>query len=254
MKNLNVFQTVSDYNSAKTSGQLDLPNASLVNEDNSIHYEMDSQQDSLPEYVDLGLPSGLKWATCNLGASSFEQTGKYYSWGETTGYTTEQIENGDFGASEYNPNNNESLPPYDFTGDLDAKYDAATADRGGNWRIPTKANYEELLDSNNTTLEWFTSYNGVPGHIIKSKTNSNTIFLPAAGCAIRSSLGSSLAYMGDTDMYLTSTSEEYNKMFTLSMYYYYGDEIQSAGNYFYFEDMYERGNFGYPIRPVYVGE
>ena len=38
------------------------------------------------------------------------------------------------------------------------------------------------------------------------------------------------------------------------MYYYYGDEIQSAGNYFYFEDMYERGNFGYPIRPVYVGE
>ena len=90
MKNLNVFQTVSDYNSAKTSGQLDLPNASLVNEDNSIHYEMDSQQDSLPEYVDLGL--SVKWATCNLGASSFEQPGKYYAWGETTGYTGEQIE------------------------------------------------------------------------------------------------------------------------------------------------------------------
>ena len=55
MKNLNVFQTVSDYNSAKTSGKLDLPNTSLVNEDKSIHYEMDSEQNSEPEYIDLGL-------------------------------------------------------------------------------------------------------------------------------------------------------------------------------------------------------
>ena len=249
MKNLNVFQNVSEYNSIKTYGQLDLPNASLLNEDNSIHHEMDSQQDSLPEYVNLGLPSGLKWATCNLGASSFEQTGKYYAWGDTTGYTTEQIQNNDFSASEYNPDNNESLPPYDFTGDLDAKYDAASVERGSNWRMPTKANYEELLDSNNTTLEWVTSYYGVPGHIIKSKTNSNTIFLPAAGCAT----GSSLAYMGDTDMYLTSTSEKYNKMFTLWLYYSYDEETQSGHNDFYFEGNYERGDFGYPIRPVYVG-
>ena len=226
---------------------------SLTEDDSKVHYfEYDPYNGY--QYVDLGLPSGTKWATMNVGASSSEQTGKYYAWGDTTGYTTEQIQNNDFSASEYNPDNNESLPPYDFTGDLDAKYDAATVERGINWRMPTKANYEELLDSNNTTLEWITSYNGVPGHIIKSKTNSNTIFLPAAGCATRSSLGSSLAYMGDTDMYLTSTSEEYNKMFTLNIYYYYGDETQSAGNYFYFEGNYERGDFGYPIRPVYVGE
>lgn len=252
MKNLNVFQTVSEYNSAKTSGQLDLPNASLVNEDNSIHYEMDSQQDSLPEYVDLGLPSGLKWATCNLGASSFEQTGKYYAWGDTTGYTTEQIQNNDFSASEYNPDNNESLPPYDFIGDLDADHDAATADRGSNWRMPTSAECQELIDG--TIWEWFTSYNGVPGHIITSKTNSNTIFLPAAGCATRSLLGSSLAYVGNTDMYLTSTSEEYKKMNLLYGNYYYDEETQSGENYIYIEGMYERDYFGYPIRPVYVGE
>ncbi len=246
------FDTTAELTTFSATTDFGKPHVSLTEDDSKVHYFGDDLYNE-PEYVDLGLPSGLKWATCNLGASSSEQTGKYYAWGDTTGYTTEQIQNNDFSASEYNPDNNESLPPYNFTGDLDAKYDAATVEHGSNWRMPTKANYEELLNSNNTTLEWVTSYNGVPGHIIKSKTNSNTIFLPAAGCATRSPLGSSLAYMGDTDMYLTSTSEEYNKMFTLNMYYYDGDETQSAGNYFYFEGNYERGDFGYPIRPVYVG-
>ena len=241
------FDTTAELTTFSATTDFGRPHVSLTEDDSKVHYFGDAYNE--PEYVDLGLPSGLKWATCNLGASSSEQPGKYYAWGDTTGYTTEQIQNGDFSASEYNPNNNESLPPYDFTGDLDAKYDAATVERGSNWRMPTKANYEELLDSNNTTLEWVTSYNGIPGHIIKSKTNSNTIFLPAAGCAT----GSSLAYMGDTDMYLTSTSKEYNKMFTLWLYYSYDEATQSGYNDFYFEGNYKRGDFGYPIRPVYVG-
>ena len=238
------FDTTAEFATFSATTDFGKPHVSLTEDDSKVHYFGD-------EYVDLGLPSGIKWATCNLGASSSEQTGKYYAWGDTTGYTTEQIENGDrqFNSWEYDPDNNESLPPYNFTGDLDAKYDAATTERGINWRMPTKANYEELLDSNNTTLEWITSYNGVPGHIIKSKTNSNTIFLPAAGCAS----GSSFAYMGNTDMYLTSTSEEYNKMFTLWLCHDYNEETQSDDNYFYFEGNYKRGDFGYPIRPVYVG-
>ena len=233
MKNLNVFQTVSEYNSAKTSGQLDLPNASLVNEDNSIHYEMDSQQDSGPEYVDLGL--SVKWATCNLGASSFEQPGNYYAWGETTGYTGEQIESEErtFTSIEYD--NNESKPASDFIGTLDAEYDAATVAFGSNWRMPTSDECQELLD--NTTQEWVTSYHGIDGYIIKSNKNSNTIFLPAAGYASRG-----LCYMGDYCRYSTSVSTMSNSRTILAQY----DRLSMNNDC--------NRSLGIPIRPVYVGE
>ena len=233
MKNLNVFQTVSDYNSAKTSGQLDLPNASLVNEDNSIHYAMDSEQNLEPEYVDLGL--SVKWATCNLGASSFEQPGKYYAWGETTGYTGEQIKSEErtFTSIEYN--NNESKPASDFIGTLGAEYDAATKELGNNWRMPTSDECQELLD--NTTQEWVTSYHGIDGYIIKSNTNSNTIFLPAAGFA-----STGLCYMGVYCNYSTSVSIISDSRTVLDQ-----DDSLSINNVC-------NRRLGIPIRPVYVGE
>lgn len=236
MKNLNVFSTVSEYNSAKTSGQLDLPNASLVNEDNSIHYEMDSQQDSLPEYVDLGLPSGLKWATCNLGASSFEQTGKYYAWGETTGYTGEQIESNvrTFTSNEYTTNDLPK-PASDFIGTLDAEYDAATKELGSNWRMPTSDEYQELLDG--TTQEWITSYHGIDGYIIRSNKNSNTIFLPAAGFA-----SEGLCYMGVYCNYSTSVSINHDTRIVLEQY----DSLSMNNGC--------GRSLGISIRPVYVGE
>ena len=236
MKNLNVFQTVSDYNSAKTSGQLDLPNTSLVNEDNSIHYAMDSQQDSLPEYVDLGL--SVKWATCNLGASSFEQPGNYYAWGETTGYTGEQIESSVrmFTSDEYTTND---LPKPDsnFTGTLDAEYDAATKELGSNWRMPTSDECQELLDG--TTQEWVTSYHGIDGYIIRSNKNSNTIFLPAAGFA-----SDGLCYMGVYCNYSTSVSTMSNSRTILDQQY---DNSLSMNNV-------SNRSLGISIRPVYVGE
>ena len=235
MKNLNIFQTVSDYDSAKTSDELNLPNTSLVNEDNSIRYAMDSEQNSGPEYVDLGLPSGLKWATCNLGASSFEQPGKYYAWGETTGYTGEQIESSvrTFTSDEYTTNN---LPKPDsnFTGTLDAEYDAATIELGSNWRMPTSDECQELLD--NTTQEWVTSYHGIDGYIIKSNKNSNTIFLPAAGYA-----SDGLCYMGVYCNYSTSVSTMSNSRTILDQY----DSLSMSDGC--------GRSVGIPIRPVYVG-
>lgn len=92
-------------------------------------------------FVDLGLPSGLLWATCNVGASSPEQAGLYFAWGETTGYTAEQVARGErlffqgtYGARYIEDN-------------LTLEQDAAHVNLGGDWRMPTKAEFQELIDN-----------------------------------------------------------------------------------------------------------
>ena len=116
-------------------------------------------------YVDLGLPSGLKWATCNVGASTSTDYGDYFAWGETTTKTGYTEENSLTSGKQMN----------DISGN--SQYDAATANWGGSWRMPTKAEQEELL--NNCTWRW-TTYNGVNGYNVEGP-NGNSIFLPAAG-------------------------------------------------------------------------
>ena len=114
------------------------------------------------KWVDLGLPSGIKWATCNIGASSPTDYGNYYAWGETT---TKNI---------YDRNT------YTYTGTptiLPADMDAATANWGSGWRMPTLAEMQELLD--NCTYTWVTM-DDVNGWLFTGP-NSYSIFLPAAG-------------------------------------------------------------------------
>lgn len=117
------------------------------------------------EWVDLGLPSGLKWATCNVGATSPEEYGNYYAWGETTTKT------------EYTYNNSTTntvdLP--DISGN--PTYDAACANWESTWRMPTHAEMQELRDE--CTWTW-TTQNGVDGFKVRGK-NGMSIFLPAAG-------------------------------------------------------------------------
>ena len=117
------------------------------------------------EYVDLGLPSGLKWATCNVGATTTEGYGDYFAWGETE---TKEVYNRD----TYTYTSTPSILP------LTA--DAANANWGGTWRMPTGDEIEELMDTNNCTWEW-TTQNGVNGYKVTSNKNGNSIFLPAAG-------------------------------------------------------------------------
>ena len=123
------------------------------------------------DYVDLGLPSGLKWATCNVGADSFEDYGDYYAWGEieepspAEGYVQATC-------GTYNKRMN------DISGH--ETYDAATANWGGVWRMPSKAECEELMNANYCTWSWI-EQNGVKGYLVTSKINGNYIFLPAAG-------------------------------------------------------------------------
>ena len=111
-------------------------------------------------YVNLGLPSGVKWATCNLGAANPEQLGNSYYWGETT---TSMVNNTMYVNVGDNISGN-------------AKYDAARAQWGGDWRLPTQDDFSELVDKCN----WYwSSYNGVSGYKVYGP-NGNYIFLPYA--------------------------------------------------------------------------
>lgn len=148
------------------------------------------------EYVDLGLPSGLKWATCNVGANTPEEYGYYFAWGEVEPKTTY-----DWSTYEYGTDWNQ-LTKYcnksDYGKDgftdnktvLDPEDDAATANWGGAWRMPTTAEQQELVD--NCTWTW-TTQNGVNGYKVTGP-NGNSIFLPAAGYLYEGTLDSAGSY------------------------------------------------------------
>lgn len=135
-------------------------------------------------YVDLGLPSGTLWATCNVGATTPEDYGDYFAWGETQpkdtyNWSTYQYCNGD-GDQLTKYCSNSSYGYNGFTDNLTIllpEDDAATANWGTGWHMPTKAEWEELLGNTTVTLA---SQNGVNGCLF-SASNGNSIFLPAAG-------------------------------------------------------------------------
>lgn len=127
------------------------------------------------EWIDLGLPSGLKWATCNVGALYSNGYGDYFAWGETT-TKSEYVESNN---TTYNRSvSNLQLEKIINTpGNLTLAYDAARANWGGSWRMPTKAEMEELVEKCNWT---WTSQGDHDGYLVTGP-NDNSIFLPAAG-------------------------------------------------------------------------
>lgn len=169
-------------------------------ENDSTRYDFEVTENKINghEYVDLGLPSGLKWATCNVGANSPSEYGDYYAWGETTTKTSYTYEN----SKTYNKK----------IGDIggNASYDAARANWGGTWRMPTKEEFDELL--NKCTWTW-TTQGGKKGCKVTGP-NGNSIFLPAAG--FRG--GTSLYRAGAVGPYWSSMLYESS---TLDSYYLY---------------------------------
>lgn len=139
------------------------------------------------EYVDLGLPSGTKWATCNVGANSPEEYGDHFAWGETKPKSTY-----DWSTYKWCKDSFDTMTKYcahssygyngftDNLTELQPEDDAATANWGSPWRMPSSDQIEELFNSSYTTTEW-TTLNDVYGRKITSKSNGNSIFLPAAG-------------------------------------------------------------------------
>lgn len=138
------------------------------------------------DYVDLGLPSGTKWATCNVGASKPSDVGLYFQWGDTQGYTSDQVgKDKQFTWNDYKFSINGSssnFSKYNTAGEaLDLEDDAAHTNMGGSWHMPTPEQCQELID--NTTSEW-TTQDGVNGRLFTSKKDSSkSIFIPAAGLA-----------------------------------------------------------------------
>ena len=222
---------------------------------------MSAQTHNGHAYVDLGLPSGTLWATCNVGATTPEDYGSCYAWGETTIKSTYN-----WGSYKYANGPHDKLTKYcnknddgsdgvadnltkycnksddgnngftDNLTELQAGDDPATYNWGSDWRTPSKAQWDDLLQ--NTTNQW-TTRNGVAGRQFTSKRNGQTLFLPAAG------------------------SRYYGEFSSLGSYgYYWASSLQTdypryAWRFFFGSDGYSMngGNrsLGFSVRPIRSG-
>ena len=188
------------------------------------------------EYVDLGLPSGLKWATCNVGASSPEDYGGYYAWGET-----EEKSWYHWNAYKWCKGTIDTLTKYcrrssygtvDNKTVLDPEDDVAHVKWGANWRMPT---FEEQIELRNYCSRKWTALNGVNGYEVTGP-NGNSIFLPAAGYRG----GSSLYDSGSGGYYWSSSLSGDQSYYVFSSYFdssYYGWD-------------YSKRDIGLSVRPV----
>ena len=160
-KYISNFATTAEFEAAESS--LATPHVSLTREDMTVHYIPLPPTPSY-ESVDLGLPSGTKWAKYNVGATSETEYGNYYQYGK--------------GAAQYAATSGDSN--YSGTENpLATSADTAAQEWGGSWHMPTMEQMEELTA--NTTYEW-TTINGVNGGKFTAKNGSgNYIFIPAAG-------------------------------------------------------------------------
>ena len=155
------------------------------------------------QWVDLGLPSGLQWADRNVGAKSAEDYGNYYAWGETApkevyDWSTYAYGNGYNQLTKYCNKTNYGLNGFkDNLSTLEASDDAATVNIGGEARMPSNSEWQELID--NTTSTW-TTRNGVYG-LLLTGSNGKSIFLLAAG----DRHDSSLSHAGENGNYWSST-------------------------------------------------
>ena len=150
------------------------------------------------EYVDLGLPSGLKWATCNIGASAPYESGDYFAWGEIN----PKAEFTEANCTSY------GLNMEDIAGD--PQYDAARANWGATWKVPSKKDFEELM--NECTWEWMV----INGKGCKKVTgsNGNYIILPITGYKYGTS-----SYMDDFGYYWTSTPISTYEQFSYDFFF-----------------------------------
>ena len=191
-KYIKKFETESGYNSYIGGSDVALPNVSLIVPDDVRYNPIPSGPDANGhEYVDLGLPSGKLWATMNIGASFPEDYGNYYAWGELSGKS-------DYSWNTYRFGSALPFSKYDTDGltTLELVDDVARAEWGGDWRMPTQADLQELIDNTdsivvdpNSGTRMFRGFNG------------NSIIIPAAGYCF----GTSMDYVG-TLCYLWGSS------------------------------------------------
>lgn len=184
------------------------------------------------EYVDLGLPSGLKWATCNVGATETWEVGDHYAWGET--YTKMYYDD-----STYKYFHADGQV-WDDLGDISGtKYDVAHQKWGDSWRMPTKSEFMELFEE--CTWVWgfrtFGKYTYRQGATVEGP-NGNEIFLPADGVYVLDKV----KFEDEGAYYWTSTpSQEYTKK---------AFRFEAYNGFFYITDDGDRRSVGCSVRPV----
>ncbi len=187
---------------------------------------------SLYNFVDLGLPSGLKWADCNVGASAPEEFGLYFAWGDTEGYANASEKK--FNWSNYKLCNGSqtTLTKYNTkstSGTVDnlttlELVDDAAYVSDNTCRMPTKTDFEELTA--NTTSTWET-LNGVNGRRFTSKINGNSIFVPAAGYC----LDGSVFNVGSSGYLWSSSLDESSPSYGWHLYFRSSNVGVSNGYY-----------------------
>ena len=194
------------------------------------------------EFVDLGLPSGTLWATCNIGANTPEEFGDYFAWGETTpkddyDWDTYKWCNGsDETITKYCTDSSDGINGFtDNRTELLPEDDAATANWGSGWQMPSDEQLKELFDNKNTTAEW-TTQNGVNGRKFTSKSNGNSIFFPATGYC----LYTNHKEVGSIGWYWSRTLSEYGSVNAYDIFFN-SDRCHLNGG---------QRCMGMPVRPV----
>ena len=205
--------------------------------------------------IDMGL--SVKWAPWNVGASKAEENGAYFAWGEIN--TKETYDWGTYywmaeGQSDWTNINKYQIADGQFSADwyakdqfigdgkstLESEDDAATANWGSGWRMPTMAELEELMNEDNCTWTWVENYNDsdLNGYEVKSKTTAGLLFLPAAG----SRWDSYLNYAGGYGNYWSS--ELYSGYADHARYLFFDSSSRGSCN--------DSRSLGFSVRAVAV--
>ena len=194
---------------------------------------LDTIQPFEPKYVDLGL--SVMWATCNVGATKPEEYGNYFAWGETEPKT-----NYDWSTYKWCDGTESNITKYNDTDNLTTlllEDDAAHVNWGGEWRMPSKKETQELID--NCTWQW-TTQNNTKGYLVTSKLNGNSIFIPAAGYYLNKTFVET-GGNGTKGIYWTSDLKQNNHSFR-AYFIHFGESFVSNSD--------RARQYAHPIRPV----
>ena len=227
----------------------------LTRYDQLLKSKIGVEADAGHEYVEI---AGIKWATMNVGANSITDTGLYFQWGDTQGYTASQVGSGEgqkyFGWADYkyNPSGDEeTFTKYNSTDGktvLDASDDAVTANWGGQWRMPTVSEWQTLeyaINDDYVTSAWTSDYqgSGVPGITLTDASDSSKVlFFPAAGYCDKGSVDS----IGSYGHYLSSSLYTYHGNFSAYDMYFDRKYVNWDSNSFRY--------YGYLVRGIYTGD
>lgn len=199
MDYLKLFQTHEEYEAFVSGGTMVKPNVSHCIQENDVHYNAIPDPYNGHEYVDLGLPSGTKWAAMNVGATSVTDYGNYYMYG--------------MGSKTYD---SADTPYAGIENPLALSADTAAQEWGGDWHMPTNVQIEELIA--NTTYQWVENYqgSGINGYLFTA-SNGKSVFFPACGTWFE---GGSLMNVGSDGFYWGSSPD--NSYTAYGLYFFDG--------------------------------